>query len=109
MEARYAKRAEPVSLTAQELDLEREKVTTDVPGIPVWVWIRFPDSAELVKGEVFSWTSRAVQVKWVDAGARRSTWVWASAVTRRVDQVRHTALGDRTAANDNANRSSSTE
>ncbi|GAB3253124.1 hypothetical protein GCM10027562_13970 [Arthrobacter pigmenti] len=109
MAARYAKRAEPVSLTAEELDLEHEKVTTDVPGIPVWAWIRFPDSAELVKGEVFSWTSRAAQVKWVDGGGRRSTWVWASAVTRRVDQMRQTALGDRTPANDNANRSSSTK
>lgn len=109
MAARYAKRAEPVSLTAEELDLEHENVTTDVPGIPVWAWIRFPDSAELVKGEVFSWTSRAVQVKWVDAGIRRSTWVWASAVTRRMDQVKQTALGDRTVADDNAHRSSGNE
>ena len=59
--ARYAKRAEPVSLTAEELDLEHHKVTRVVP---VWAWIRFPGAAELVQGEAFGWTSRAVQVTW---------------------------------------------
>lgn len=101
MAARYARRAEPISLTPGELDFEHEHVTTDIPAIPVWAWVRFPNSSELVKGEVFSWTSRAVQVKWDDAGFRRSTWVWASAVTRRADQMKRTTLADRTVNNDN--------
>jgi hypothetical protein len=94
--ARYARRAEPVSLTPEELDLEHCQVTRVVPGVPVWAWIRFPGAAELVQGEAFGWTSRAVEVAWTDAGGRRVTWVWASAVRRRDDQVRKTALGDRT-------------
>ena len=95
--ARYTRRAEPVSLTPEELDFERCKVTRVVPGVPVWAWIRFPGAAELVAGEAFGWTSRAVQVTWTDAGVRRMTWVWASAVRRRTDQVLKTPLGDRTA------------
>jgi hypothetical protein len=94
--ARYARRAEPVSLTPEELDLGHCKATRVVPGVPVWAWIRFPGAAELVQGEAFGWTSRAVEVAWTDAGDRRVTWVWASAVRRRDDQVRKTALGDRT-------------
>ena len=66
MAARYAKRAEPVSLTAEELDLEHHNVTRVVPGVPVWAWIRFPGAAELVQGEAFGWTSRAVQLSWTD-------------------------------------------
>ncbi|MFT4470803.1 hypothetical protein ACMX2H_12930 [Arthrobacter sulfonylureivorans] len=99
--ARYTRRAEPVSLTPEELDFEHCDVTRVVPGVPVWAWIRFPGAAELVAGEAFGWTSRAVQVTWTDGGVRRVTWVWASAVRRRNDQVRNTALGERTAqAND---------
>ena len=49
--------------------------------------------AELVQGEAFGWTSRAVQVTWEDAGIRRTTWVWVSAVQRRNDPVRKTSLG----------------
>ncbi|WP_346763394.1 hypothetical protein [Arthrobacter sp. CAU 1506] len=56
--ARYGRRAEPVSLTREELDFEHCKVTCVVPGVPVWAWIRFPGSAELVAGEAFGWTSR---------------------------------------------------
>jgi hypothetical protein len=94
--ARYAKRAEPVSLTLEELDFEHYPVTRVVPAVPVWAWIRFPCSAELVAGETFGWTSRAVQVSWTDGSLRRTTWVWASAVRRRTDPVSKTALGDRT-------------
>lgn len=95
--ARLAWRAEPLSLTPEELDFEHNPVTTSVPGVPVWAWIRFPGSAERVKGEACSWSSRAVQVLWEDAGLRRATWVWASAVTRRENNSRKQALGDRTA------------
>lgn len=66
---RYAKRAEPVSLTLEELDFEHYPVTRVVPAVPV---------------------------SWSDGGIRRMTWVWASAVRRRTDPVGKTALGDRT-------------
>ena len=90
------RRAEPVGLTPEELDFEHHPVTHTVPGIPVWAWIRFPAAAELVSGEAFAWTARAVQVAWTDAGTRRTTWVWASAVRRRSDEASNTALGERT-------------
>ncbi|EMY34250.1 hypothetical protein D477_010696 [Arthrobacter crystallopoietes BAB-32] len=99
MAARYVRRAEPVSLTPDELDFEHDPVTRVVPGVPVWAWIRFPASSELVAGEAFGWTSRAVQVSWTDGGMRRVTWVWASAVRRRTDEVRKTALGERIVKN----------
>ena len=95
--ARYARRAEPISLTPEELDFEHNPVTTSVPGVPVWAWIRFPGAAERVRGEACSWSARAVQVLWEDSGVRRSTWVWASAVTRRQNNGRRESLGNRTA------------
>ncbi|MET4062000.1 hypothetical protein ABIB35_003579 [Arthrobacter sp. UYP6] len=97
--ARYARRAEPIELTPEELDFEHYPAATAVPGIPVWAWIRFPNSAERVKGEACTWNAKAVQVLWADAGIRRATWVWASAVTRRVSGGRKSGLGERTAGN----------
>ena len=94
--ARYARRAEPLELTPEELDFEHHPATTSVPGIPVWAWIRFPNAAERVKGEACTWNARAVQVLWTDAGIRRATWVWASAVSRRSSGGRKTGLGERT-------------
>ena len=96
--ARYARRAEPIALTAEELDFAQHPATTTVPGIPVWAWIRFPNSAERVAGEACTWNAKAVQVLWTDAGIRRATWVWASAVTRRSGSGRTSGLGARTAA-----------
>ncbi|MDK1359164.1 hypothetical protein QNO00_02600 [Arthrobacter sp. zg-Y1219] len=94
--ARYARRAEPLELTPEELDFEHHPATTSVPGIPVWAWIRFPSAAERVKGEACTWNAKAVQVLWTDAGIRRATWVWASAVSRRSNGARKTGLGERT-------------
>ena len=94
--ARYARRAEPIGLTPEELDFDHFPVTTAMPGIPIWAWIRFPGCAEQVKGETCTWSAKAVQVLWEDAGLRRSTWVWASAVTRRSAEGRRSSLGDRT-------------
>jgi hypothetical protein len=97
LQARYARRAEPIGLTAEELDFGHYPASTTVPGIPVRAWIRFPSSAELVDGEVFTWTAKAAQVVWFDGPLRRATWVWAGAVTRRGDPLAGSRLGDRTA------------
>ncbi|MCC3282631.1 hypothetical protein [Arthrobacter caoxuetaonis] len=94
--ARYARRAEPIGLTPEELDFDHFPVTTSMPAIPVWAWIRFPGCAELVKGETSTWSAKAVQVMWEDAGIRRSTWVWASAVSRRSTDAGRSPLVDRT-------------
>ncbi|UPO78483.1 hypothetical protein ArtHe_07395 [Arthrobacter sp. Helios] len=94
--ARYARRAEPIGLTPEELDFDHNPVTTSMPAIPVRAWIRFPGCAELVEGETCTWSAKAVQVLWEDAGIRRSTWVWASAVSRRPADGRRSTLGDRT-------------
>ena len=92
--ARYARRAEPIELTVEELDFAHNPVTTVAPGVPVWAWIRFPSCAERVAGVATTWSAKAVQVTWTDAGVRRSTWVWASAVTRRSGGRQ--GLGERT-------------
>ncbi|MBD8043497.1 hypothetical protein H9638_06695 [Arthrobacter sp. Sa2BUA2] len=101
--ARYARRAEPIGLTPEELDFDHTPVTTSLPAIPVWAWIRFPGCAELVKGETCTWSAKAVQVLWEDAGIRRSTWVWASAVSRRSAEGGRSSLGDRTPARKSKN------
>lgn len=95
MRARYAKRAEPISLTAQELDFDRFPATHHGWGLPVLAWIRFPGTAELIEGTTTAWTQKAVRVDWDDGGIKRSTWVWASAVRRRGDGTGRT-LGERT-------------
>jgi len=46
-------------------------------------WIRFPNCAELVDGEVYAWTAKAAEVTWKDGPVTYRTWVWSSAVTRR--------------------------
>jgi hypothetical protein len=98
MQARYAKRAEPISLTPEELDFDRFPASIGIPALPVRAWIRFPGTAELVEGTASMWTSRAVRVDWQDGAVRRSTWVWASAVHRRGDSSRGRSLAERTAA-----------
>jgi hypothetical protein len=65
------------------------------PGIPVKAWIRFPNCAELVDGEVYVWTAKAVEVTWQDGPVTYRTWVWSSAVTRR-EELMNRNLGERT-------------
>lgn len=94
LQGRYARRAQPIGLTPEELDFANMPSKTDVHGIPVQAWIRFQDCAELVDGLAHSWTPKAVQVSWQDGPIQRSTWVWASAVTRKTALKR--TLGERT-------------
>ena len=101
--ARYARRAEPIGLTPEELDFDHFPATTSMPAIPIWAWIRFPGCAEHVAAETCTWSAKAVQVLWEDAGIRRSTWVWASAVSRRSSGRTRTTLGERTPAQPSKN------
>jgi 5,10-methylenetetrahydrofolate reductase len=94
LQARYARRAGPIGLTPEELDLDNAPMQVDVHGIPVKAWIRFQDCSELIEGLAHTWTQKAVQVSWTDGPLRRSTWVWASAVTRTKTLDR--TLGERT-------------
>lgn len=94
LQARYARRAAPIGLTAEELDFENMPVGHAVHGIPVKAWIRFQDCAELIDGLVYLWTPKAAQVSWPDGPLQRSTWVWASAVTRTTKL--ESTLGERT-------------
>jgi hypothetical protein len=82
LQAQYARRAGPIGLTAEELDFEHFPAKNGYPGIPVKAWIRFPNCAELVDGEVFAWTAKAVEVT-------------CSAVTRR-EEMMNRNLGERT-------------
>jgi hypothetical protein len=94
LQARYPRRAHPVGLTVDQLDFGHFPAKNGCPGIPVKAWIRFPDCAELVDGEVYAWTARAVEVTWRDGLMTYRTWVWSSAVTRREDMMDRN-LGER--------------
>lgn len=94
LHARYSKRAQPFGLTLEELDFKNFPARNEYPGIPVRAWLRFPNCAELVDGEVFAWTERAAEVTWKDGPLTYRTWVWASAVTRRGEAMSRN-LGER--------------
>ena len=101
LQARYARRASPIGLTVEELDFEHFPVKNGYPGIPVKAWIRFPNCAELVDGEVFAWTAKAAEVTWQDGPVTYRTWVWSSAVTRR-EELMNRNLGERTSRDSNS-------
>ncbi|WP_211880039.1 hypothetical protein [Pseudarthrobacter albicanus] len=101
LQACYARRAGPIGLTVEELDFGHYPANNGFPGIPVKAWIRFPDCAELVDGEVYAWTARAVEVTWKDGPMTYRTWVWSSAVTRRDDMMTRN-LGERSTRDSNS-------
>ncbi len=94
-------RAGPIGLTVEELDFEHFPAKNGYPGIPVKAWIRFPNCAELVDGEVFAWTAKAAEVTWKDGPVTYRTWVWSSAVTRR-EEMMNRNLGERTNRDSNS-------
>ena len=94
LQAQYARRAGPIGLTVEELDFELFPARNGFPGIPVKAWIRFPNCAVRVEGEVYAWTVKAVEVTWKDGPVTYRTWVWSSAVTRR-EEMRTWNLGER--------------
>lgn len=93
-EAYYAKRMEkqiteilirpqPITLTDEELDLERSPVVQAEQPIPIRAWARYPETAARVEGRAVAWTDRAVQIEWEDIrGETHRTWVWANAVEK---------------------------
>ena len=95
LQAQYARRVGPIGLTAEELNFERFPAKNGYPGIPVKAWIRFPNCAELVDGEVYAWTAKAAEVTWNDGPVTYRTWVWSPAVTRREEMMTRN-LGERT-------------
>lgn len=79
----FAVKPNPVSLTAEELDLEHNRVSHGEAPIPVEAWVRYPETTVRARGVALEWTPRAVHLEWVAAdGATRRAWVWASAVER---------------------------
>jgi hypothetical protein len=69
----------PYSLTPAEM----KGLTATIASEPLHVlaWVRYPASADLVRGVALAWTPRTVYVEWEDRGTHRA-WVWASAVQR---------------------------
>jgi hypothetical protein len=69
----------PYSLTPAELG----GLPAAMAGEPTHVlaWVRYPATADHVRGLALAWTPRAVYVEWEDRGTHRA-WVWASAVER---------------------------
>jgi hypothetical protein len=83
-ERRVKMRGEPQTLSAAELDSDREPVTRTPVALPVWAWVRYPEGSIRVDAEAVAWTSRAVAVRWpTPDGQTHRAWVWASAVERR--------------------------
>jgi hypothetical protein len=70
---------QPYSLTPAEM----QGLTATMASVPLHVlaWVRYPASADLVRGLALAWTPRSVYVEWEDQGTYRA-WVWASAVQR---------------------------
>jgi hypothetical protein len=101
LQRQYARRAGPIGLTVEELDFGHFQVKNGFPGIPVKAWIRFPNCAELVDGEVYAWTAKAAEVTWNDGPVTYRTWVWSSAVTRRED-LNRANLGERASRDSNS-------
>ncbi|HET7140311.1 MAG TPA: hypothetical protein VFI36_09135 [Arthrobacter sp.] len=91
--AQYARPAGPIGLTVEELDFEHFPAKNGFPGIAVKAWIRFLNCAELVGGEVYAWTAKAVEVVEGRAGPLPDL-VWSSAVTRR-EEMMNRNLGER--------------
>jgi hypothetical protein len=86
----------------EELDFEHFPVQNGFPGIPVKAWIRFPNCAEPVDGEVYAWTAKEAEATWKDGPVTYRTWVWSSAVTRR-EEMMNRNLGERTDRDSNSN------
>lgn len=101
LHARYSKRAQPFGLTWEELDFKNFPAHNVYPGIPVMAWLRFPNCAKLVEGEVFARTAKAVEVSCQDGPLTYRTWVWASAVTRRA-RANNRNLGERVKRDNNS-------
>lgn len=76
-------RPQPVSLSDDELDVERHPVRRGREPLPVRAWVRYPETVVDVRAEAIEWTDRAVHLRWIAPdGSRRQAWVWASAVRR---------------------------
>lgn len=82
-------RPSPISLSAEELDLERHPVPEGQRPVLVSAWVRYPETVIRASGVAVAWTDRAVLVRWTGAdGSDREAWVWASAVQRREPPAR---------------------
>jgi hypothetical protein len=57
-------RAQPISLTDAELDLDHHPVHTPEEPRPVRAWLRFPETVIQPECEAIAWTDQAVQIRW---------------------------------------------
>jgi hypothetical protein len=70
----------PLTLTEQELQLDREPLTRAPVAKPVRAWVRYGSTPIEVDAEAVAWTSRAVAIRWMNGEALDRAWVWAGAV-----------------------------
>jgi hypothetical protein len=73
----------PLSLTNQELELDREPLTRSPVPRPVTAWVRYGTTALKVDAVAVAWTDHAVAIKWATPAGEHRAWVWASAVRAR--------------------------
>jgi hypothetical protein len=75
---------EPMSLTSEELELDREPLTRTPHPRPVTAWVRYGATSVQVPAEAVAWTDHAVAIRWTTPGGREDkAWVWSSAVRAR--------------------------
>lgn len=74
----------PESLTAAELQLDRNPVTRPAFAEPVWAWVHYGSRSVRVEAELCAWTDRAGAVRFIvpKVGVQRC-WVWLGAVEAR--------------------------
>ena len=72
------------SLAPRQIGAATASITTPETPIPVRAWLLTVAGDDLeVDAEAVAWTTRAVQVRYVDKHGHDDTaWVWAGAVTR---------------------------
>jgi hypothetical protein len=77
----------PLTLTREELELDREPLTRAPIARPVSAWVRYAGTAVFLNAEAVEWTAHAVHVRWITpVGDRHHAWVWASAIRSRSEQ-----------------------
>ncbi|KRF03250.1 hypothetical protein ASH00_15810 [Arthrobacter sp. Soil782] len=76
-------REEPMTLTAVEVDLDRDPERLFPEPRLCRAWIRYPTKAVRVQASAIAWNSRAVKIRFLEPAIKteREAWVWTNAVT----------------------------
>ncbi|MGD8194833.1 hypothetical protein ACEXQB_010115 [Herbiconiux sp. P18] len=74
----------PVSLTPDQIDLERDEPTEPPEPVPVRAWVPVSSGTIPQDAVVTAWNRRACRIEWKNGDGSRSTaWVWRGSVEPR--------------------------